>query len=71
MQVMIELTVVFENPTIENMVLLTGPVDVLLDGQGGNDLLVSVFELRQQAEVKLGATLEDAQCFYRIFTRAD
>jgi hypothetical protein len=59
-QMMLELTVIFANPTIPNRAWLTEP-DI-------NDMYESMKSLRAVADDELG-TLLDEQCFYRLFKR--
>lgn len=61
-QQMLELTVVFGNPTIPNHTLL-------VEHRDGDDILADMRELRNAAEEQLRDTLTDEQCFYRLFTR--
>lgn len=63
-QVMVEQTILFDNPDIENHVLLTGPFETF-----GDDILDAIEDLRAQAEASLGTPLKDEQCFYRFFER--
>jgi hypothetical protein len=63
MQMMLELTVVFGNPTIPNHTLLCE------HERGVDDILGDMQALRETAEEQLHDTLTDEQCFYRVFTR--
>lgn len=60
-QMMLELTVVFGNPTIPNHTLL-------VEHAVEDDMLVDMVALRDTAQAELGELL-DEQCFYRLFTR--
>ena len=60
MQMILELTVIFANPTIPNRTWLTEP-DI-------NDMHESMKSLREVADDELPG-LTDEQCFFRLFTR--
>lgn len=64
---MVEQTVIFDNPSIENHVLLTGPYEYGVSGTG-DELMAATSELRSEAEKTLGA-LKDEQVFYRFLRR--
>ncbi len=61
-QMMLELTVVFGNPSIPNHTLL-------VEHAVEDDMLVDMTALRDAAEEQLGDKLTDEQCFYRLFVR--
>lgn len=68
MQTMVELTVVFANPQLDNYVRLTGPFDGNIGDFYGDEVLNALQELHDLAHKDI-PDVKDEQCFYRFFSR--